>query len=211
MPDTALLPRSVLHDRLRPGRQGAATGPAGVVIREKTGLTLAAVAALRGRDGAVIAALTALFGVSPPTRLRLVRDEGLAVIGTGPGQWLIAVDPMPDGSRDLRHGDLTTTLRDRLGGLAAVTDQSDAWVVFDLAGARVRDLLARCVAIDLDPRRFEPGDVALTRAGPLDVRLWHGPKPGRYTLSCFRSYGAYLARWLTDSALPFGLELVETR
>jgi len=201
MIDQALIQRSPLAGSLKPGRRGDRSGEAGVCIAERTGLALASIAALRGREAAVSAALEAAFGLTAPTRPCRVQGDRLALSWTGPqGQWL--------ADSDAALGDLAAALRERLGPLAAVTDQSDGWLVCRLTGPRVRDMLAKCLTIDLDPRCFQPGDIALTRAGHLDVRLWHLREPGTYEISCFRSYGASLFGWLEESALAFGLEIL---
>ncbi len=48
----------------------------------------------------------------------------------------------------------------RMAGLAAVTDQSDAWSGLALSGPDAREALARLVPLDLDPATFPPGAAA---------------------------------------------------
>jgi sarcosine oxidase subunit gamma len=45
------------------------------------------------------------------------------------------------------------------------------WAAWRLCGAHARDCLARVVPVDLDPDIFQVGNLALTRAGHLDVRI----------------------------------------
>ena len=54
------------------------------------------------------------------------------------GQWLV-------------EGRGAGEVADWLGGLAAVTDQSDAWAGLRLAGDAAREVLARLVPLDLGP------------------------------------------------------------
>ena len=54
---------------------------------------------------------------------------------------------------------------------AAVTEQTDAWVVVRLDGARAGDVLARLVPLDLRERAFPDGSVARTALGHLSVAL----------------------------------------
>ncbi|MEM7750433.1 MAG: sarcosine oxidase subunit gamma, partial [Pseudomonadota bacterium] len=87
-------------------------------------------------------------------------DAGLADIGRsqaarvwstwmGRNLWFIwGADP----------ADLTT----RLNGAAAVTEQTDGWVIFDLTGADAVGVLARLTPLDLHPDTFPPGTSART-------------------------------------------------
>ena len=45
-------------------------------------------------------------------------------------------------------------------------------MLLELRGPRVRDVLAKGVSIDLHPRAFRTGDVAVTTASHLAVHLW---------------------------------------
>ncbi len=54
-----------------------------------------------------------------------------------------------------------------LEGLAAVTDQRDAWSALHLGGADAAGVLARLVPIDLEPEAFPPGAAARTLLGHL--------------------------------------------
>ncbi len=67
--------------------------------------------------------------------------------------------------------DLPARLAKTLDGLAAVTDQSDMWAAWRMSGDSVREWLARVVPVDLAADIFQIGDLALTRAGRLDVRV----------------------------------------
>ncbi len=58
-----------------------------------------------------------------------------------------------------------------LDGLAAVTDQSDAWAVIAINGASVEDVLARLVPIDLRVSVFNEGHVAKTMLSHLSVTI----------------------------------------
>jgi len=182
--------------RLKPGRHGRSDGAPGLILTERSGLALASIAAFKGQADSVAAALNAGFGLAPPTSPRIVSNEAIALVWLGPDQWLAMAE----------SGDVAALIIEALGSGAAVTDQSDGWVVVRLAGPQARNVLAKCLTIDLDPRVFRPGDVALTRAGHVDVRVWHETN-GVYEIACARSYAAGLFGWLEESALEFGLSL----
>lgn len=151
----------------------------------------ASIEARRDQADAVAATIAAAYGVDLPSAGRWAGGADIAFAWAGPGEWTaIAARPI---ARDLAG---------RLAGLAAVTDQSDGWLLSEISGPRARDALAKMLPIDLDPAALPPGAVALTRAGHIDVRLRH-VSVGVYELAVFRSLGADFAGWLAASAAEF--------
>ncbi|MBV9735873.1 MAG: sarcosine oxidase, gamma subunit [Acidisphaera sp.] len=193
MSEAALLPRSPLAGLLRPvGGRGAA----GVTVAERGSLRIAGLVARAG--GAVLADIVrAAYGVDLPTSPRRTEADGLEFIWAGPAQWIVLAEPGAD--------DLAATLRGRFGMLAAVTEQDDARVVLRIAGPRVRDALAKGVPIDLHPRAFGPGDVALTLAGHVPVHLWQVDDGPAYDIAVARSLAGSFCHWLRDSAGEYGM------
>lgn len=90
------------------------------------------------------------YGVALPPNSTMVQGKGVSFIGYGPGQWLAVSATLP-------HEALAVDLATRLEGLASISDQSGGRAVLRLSGPRARDLLAKGLAIDLDPRVFPPG------------------------------------------------------
>jgi len=200
MPDR-LAARSALHGLASPGRFGRATGTAGLVIAERSGLALASVIAGNRKGGAVVSALAQRHGVEPHDSSRRVANSEVAFIGCGPRQWIAIAEPPA-------AADFVAGLQTTLEGLAAVSDQSDGRVVIRLSGAHVRDVLAKGVPIDLDPRAFGPDDAAVTLAAHIGVHLWQRDAQPTYELMAFRSLAGSLWSWLTASAAEFGYEVV---
>ena len=81
-----------------------------------------------------------------------------------------------------------------LGGLAAVTDQSDAWVALHLDGPAAGDVLARLVPIDLRERTFPEGSAARTLLGHMGVLILRSG--GGFEIHAFRSVAGTLAHEL---------------
>ena len=81
-----------------------------------------------------------------------------------------------------------------LGGLAAVTDQTDAWVVVRLSGPAAEDVLARLVPIDLRERAFPEGSAARTLLGHMSVGVLRAG--GAFEILAFRSMAGTLAHEL---------------
>lgn len=108
---------------------------------------LTSVAPFAGQEAAVSAQLEAQVGAgfAAPNR------RSGAVTWFGHGTWLVAGDVVLDG--------------------AAVTDQSDAFAVVQLSGARAEDVLARLVPVDLRGKVFKTNHVAKTMLGHMAVTI----------------------------------------
>jgi methylglutamate dehydrogenase subunit D len=186
---------------LTPGHTGRRTGAPGLVVRECLGLQMASLVARRGQAARASEAALAAFGVRLPATPRAVTGGGATFLWAGPGQWL--------AETAVAHEDIEAFLAVTFAGLAAVCDQSDSRVVLDVAGTRVRDVLAKGVPIDLHAGRFRDGDVALTAAGQVGVQLRQTSAAPSYRLSVARSYFGSFWHWLAASAAEFGCEVAE--
>lgn len=109
---------------------------------------LMSVAPYAGQSKATSAKLKEQVGAA----LAAVNRRAGAVTWFGHGAWLVA-------------GDVA------LDGLAAVTDQSDAWAVVMLSGAGAEDVLARLVPVDLRAQVFKVNHVAKTMLGHMSVTI----------------------------------------
>ena len=197
MVDLGLTPRSALVGLLRTGHRGRA-GTVGVTMAERSGLDIVTVAAHRGQGTAVAAAVREAFGLDLPVTPRRIGNGRLAFLWAGDARWT-AVSESGDDRLEMR-------LRDRLGGMAAITGQSDGRVVLRISGPSARDVLGKAVAIDLHPRVFRPGDVALTPAFHIAVQIWPVDDAPTYDLSVARSTAGSLAAWLVAAAEEYGVE-----
>jgi sarcosine oxidase subunit gamma len=131
------------------------------------------------RDRApLLAALETGFGLTVPTTPSFVASGGITLSCLAPGRFVATAD---------RDSGLVARLTAALATVAALTDQSDLWHYFVLSGAAAPEALARLVPIDLAPQSFPVGALSLTRAGHLNVRLWH-LGAGSYELAVSRSY-----------------------
>ena len=102
---------------------------------------LTSVAPFKGQEKAVCAAMKDAHGVAYPAANRMNSKAGVQALWFGQGQALLT------GAK----ADVS------IAGLAALTDQSDAWTVVELKGDRAADVLARLVSIDLRPSEFKRG------------------------------------------------------
>lgn len=198
MSDRPLHARSALAGLAVPGRYGKTNGEPGVIIAERLGLGLATVAARRGAP--VRAAVKASYRVDLPDNSTVVQGPEVSFVGYGPGQWLAV-------SETLAGEGLARDLKNRLKGLASVSDQSGGRTVLRLSGPRARDLLAKGLPIDLHPSVFGPGSAATSTISLMGVQIWQVDDAPTYDLALFRSVSASFWRWLTASAAEVGYEV----
>jgi sarcosine oxidase subunit gamma len=185
---------------LVPGRTGKAGGPPGLIVRECPGQRSASLVARRGQAQRVSEAALAAFGVALPTTPRAVHGRSLTFAWAGPAQWLVDA---PAGAEDIE-----VLLAGPFGALAAICEQSDSRVVVEVAGPRVRDVLAKGLPIDLHPEQFRSGDVALTAIAHVGVQLRQLSDAPSYRLAVVRSYFGSFWHWLASSAAEYGCEVL---
>jgi sarcosine oxidase subunit gamma len=199
--DGRLQPTSALAGIAVPGRYGEQDGEPGVVISERAGLGLATVAARRGAPLRV--AVKASYGVDLPEGSAIAHGPQVSFIGYGPGQWLAV-------SESLANEALAGDLAQKLKGLGSISDQSGGRTVFRISGPRARDVLAKGLPIDLDPRSFPLGSAATSTISLMGVQLWQTDDTRSYDIAVFRSVSASFWRWLTASAAEFGYEVTSS-
>lgn len=107
---------------------------------------MTSVAPFRGQKKAVSDAMKSTHGMAFPGPNRATGKAGARAIWIGQGQAML-IGPAPAGA---------------LTGLAALSDQSDAWAVVVLEGEGVEDVLARLVPLDLRASVFKRGHTART-------------------------------------------------
>ncbi|MGP0061469.1 MAG: sarcosine oxidase subunit gamma [Beijerinckiaceae bacterium] len=150
-----------------------------------------------GKRSAFAAAAMAAYGVTLADRPRAFPGREVTFLWSGPDHWaVIAADP---------H--IAADLSLRLARLAAVSDQSSSRAALRVSGPKVREMLAKGVLVDLHPRAFQPGDVAVTSIAHIGASLWQVDAAPTYELSVFRSLAKSFWHWLVQSAAPFGIAI----
>jgi sarcosine oxidase subunit gamma len=177
-------------------------GDAGVCVHERTDYALAIVLARRGQAEA-LANRVSVWGIALPERPVRGTHGALAFLGLGPGRWLATLD---DGAAS-PHGSYAwaKSLARDLAGHASVSDQTDGYAVLQIGGPKARALLAKGTTVDLHPRAFRAGDVAVTQIAHIGVMLWQLDDQPTYEIAAFRSFAGSLWHWLAGSAAEFGL------
>lgn len=173
-----------------PGRFGRIGGSPGVIIELGGHVGMASVSA-------PAAALGAHYGLALTEAPRAYKIGDMTLIWTAPAQWLATA--------------ADRSLADRLGaalsGIAAVADQSDARAVVRLSGPKARDVLAKGCLVDLHPRAFGPGQVAMTVFGHINVMLRQVDDRPTFEIALFRSMAESFWHWLGAAAGEFGADI----
>lgn len=189
-----LLPRSAFA-----GIAATIGDGAGMVATDRDGIGLATVLARNGEATAIAERVRQRFGIALPAGPQRVAGNMVAFAGTGPDAWL-ATSERDDG--------LAAALAAALGDLASIADQSGGYAVIRLSGPKARDALAKGVTIDLHPRAFAPGAVAVTAAAHVGITLWRladDADGATFEIVVARSLAGSFWHWLSASAAEFGL------
>jgi len=76
-----------------------------------------------------------------------------------------------------------------------------------LVGPRARDALAKLCPIDLHPRAFRPGDVALTNLAHMSALLWQVEEMPTYEIAVFRAFAESFFQALIAACAEFGCDV----
>lgn len=164
------------------GARGAAVVEIGPLrITERTDVALASVAARKGRM-ADLARAAKSAGVPLPDTARYQTAAPYSAFWTAPEMWFVEA---PFASHELIAGQLKAAF----GDAASVTEQTDAWVVFDLAATDLTPLLERLCNVDFasEPKGYatrtmmEHLGVYLLKLDQGTVRLY-GPRSSAESL-----------------------------
>lgn len=172
----------------------------GVIVSDREGLGLATVLVRNGRSAALAQRMRERFSIELPRGPYRTTAGDLSMAATGPGTWLATFE---------RGGNaFAVSLREMIGDLASVSDQSHGYAVLGLAGPSVRDTLCKLVPVDVHPRAFKIGDVAATAAAHIGATLWriedHADGSPAFEIAVFRSLATSFWHALFESAAEFG-------
>lgn len=114
----------------------------GITIAENPDLAMASIAVRALQDRSVVAALKKLTGLTLPGPGGMAVAGDWAAFWTSPGQWMLTA---PFAS----HEDIAARVKAAVGATASVTEQTDGWARFEVAGGRVPDMLERLCNVDI--------------------------------------------------------------
>ena len=174
----------------------------GVVLEVVPAGSVLLIMARRGKTDAVRTALQSCIGLEAPLVPARVTKAGVALVWSGPGQWLLMQDAHSESQ-------LMSKAMAALAGLASMTDQSDARVHLRLAGPHVRDALAKLTGIDLHPDVFYKGAAAMTVIAHIPVHLWRLPDTSGnsvFEIAGPQSTAASLWHHVVEASKEYGLD-----
>jgi len=157
---------------------------------------------LRAAPELAASALKSALKLELPTACRAIGTETLAVLWLGPDEWQVVVAP-EDATATLDK--LSTALLDTHHQLA---DVSDYHTTIEISGPAAAETLMKLTPLDLDPRAFEPGQVAGSVFGKAQGVL-HRREDGEggpvFDLQVRWSMADYLWCVLAEGGREFGL------
>ncbi|MBB4065438.1 sarcosine oxidase subunit gamma [Gellertiella hungarica] len=115
-----------------------AIGP--VAISERFDVALASLAIRNGRDGDVAAA-AGKAGLPLPDPARFQAGTPFSAFWVAPGMWFVE-------AAFETHEDIEAALKPIFAGAASITEQTDAWVRFDLGAPDLQPLFERLSNVD---------------------------------------------------------------
>lgn len=124
----------------------------GVTLTENPSVALASVAARVGHKQACRKHLKTVIGAVPSSGKVQLHDPEFG-FWMGPDQWMV-------GAPFETHEDLAALLKARFGETASVTEQTDAWVCFDLRGDGVEAVMELLCNVNI--RTMQTGDAQRT-------------------------------------------------
>lgn len=165
-----------------------------LTISENDGLALASVAARLGHEKACRAKLKTIIGAVPgPGKAQLHDPE--AGFWMGPDQWMI-------GAPRETHELLADKLVEIFGETASVTEQSGAWVCFDVTGPAMVDSCERTCAVPI--RKMLAGDAQRTMIHQMSCFVIRREAPDHIRILGPRASAASLHHALVTAALSVG-------
>ncbi|WP_420584155.1 sarcosine oxidase subunit gamma [Ruegeria sp.] len=123
---------------------------AGVTCTEVPGVALASVAARMGQESKAAKALSGFID-APSPEIGAWAGSTISAFWAGPDQWMVEA-PFDT------HEDIASQAKAVMGDAASVTEQTDSWTRFDLAGDGILAVLE--LLSQLDPRKMNEGSAA---------------------------------------------------
>ena len=185
MPEMARRFSALAHIALQ-GRFGADRGKPGVVLSLRHPMSIVMAIASNGHAEELAAALAGL--------------PGATVQWAGADQYYVTAESRGEG-------DLYRELSHRLGGIAALSDQSHGRVIISISGSKVSHVLSKGTPVDLHKIEFPIGRSAVTQMAHVGVHLTRVGED-EFDLSVFRGFAESFWEWLTTQSEEYGYQVI---
>ena len=146
----------------------------------------------RGRPAAIDAAGAAFGGALPREACRAAVARDRAALWLGPDEWLLLA---PDGAGEAIRWAFAESVAPLPHSLVDISHRNCA---LEIAGPKAEDLLNTGCPLDLTPGAFGIGMCARTLLGKAEIVLWR-ITPDRFRLEAWRSFGAYVWKYLEEA------------
>lgn len=164
---------------------------AGITITEITDTALASVTCRLGHQKTFETAARKFFGVALPSPGHWAAGADYSLIWTGPDQWF-AEAPF------VSYEDIARIVKAGLGDIASVTEQTDGWARFDIAGAHAVGMFERLCAVNT--RQMKTGQATRTVIEHLGCFLVCRETGRRFSVIAPRSSAASMLHALEGAA-----------
>tara|TARA_Y100000590_G_scaffold432381_1_gene548344 strand:+ start:1073 stop:1633 length:561 start_codon:yes stop_codon:yes gene_type:complete len=154
---------------------------------------------LRGKNRDFITKIGKELSIIPPTDPNTSSgNENLNILWLGPDEWLLYSN---DKIKLKNIGNLEDTLYNEISKvkLGSVTNVTDHWIMINLKGKKVFELLSAGCPLNFNDFKISKGAVAQTLLNHIDVII-HKKDTNDLNLFVRRSFSEHLWRWLNDSA-----------
>lgn len=175
-----------------PAQFGASTDVTGRDVR-LAALPATSVISVRARDEALTRVADALSIPSLPGPNNVATTVLGDCLWVRPDEWLVV------GGTETRAAALEQLAQAVGPADGAVVDISASRVLFELSGARARDVLASCCPLDLHPSAFAVGQCAQSVVGKAPILLQLADDAPRWRVMVRPSLAGYVTSWLTDA------------
>ncbi|MBV1790413.1 sarcosine oxidase subunit gamma family protein [Marinobacterium sp. D7] len=169
----------------------------GVMLRE---LKLLGHLTLRGsqQNESFMNGCAEVLGVALPTQpLTSVEKGSVSIRWISPDEWLVVLPG--DQAYEVEQG-----LRAVIEGHFSVVNVSGGQTLLELSGPNARELLQKCIPLDVHPSQFPVGKVAGTVFAKSTAVVRRSGEDS-WELVVRRSFADYIWLWLQDASREYGL------
>ncbi len=154
---------------------------------------------LRGKNRDFITKIGKELSIIPPTDPNTsAGNEDFNIIWLSPDEWMLYSNDKIDLKNINSTEDILYNKISKLK-LGSVTNVTDHWIMINLKGSKIFDLLSAGCPLNFNEFKNSKGAVAQTLLNHVDVII-HKKEANNLNLFVRRSFSEHLWRWLNDSA-----------
>ena len=155
---------------------------------------------IRGKKREFITKIGKSLSIIPPTEANTSSgNENLNILWLSPDEWMVySNDKFTPENENFNVENLLFNEISKLN-YGAVTNVTDHWVIINLKGEKVYDLLSSSCPFDFNKFKKNKGSVAQTILNHIDIII-HNKEINDVNLFVRRSFSNHLWSWLNDNA-----------